>query len=164
MMCGIFTGGTKAQIPQTNGTSSVLFVAQHVNINCLFQTPFHFCTCELKFIIGKVPSFPWGSHISHILFQKESLLDQMHLYIFLWVFKTSYKTSFIVYLQTERTQYTKFYFCFPVYSTVSQWVLTFWFPTFILSLSQIHIILSHASFQMFREYPVYPIACLHYWS
>lgn len=39
----------------------------------------------------------------------------MHLYIILWVFKTSYKTSFIVYLQTERTQYTKFYFYFPVY-------------------------------------------------
>ena len=27
---------------------SVLFVAQNVNFNYLFQTPLHFCTCELK--------------------------------------------------------------------------------------------------------------------
>lgn len=93
---------------------SVLFVAQNVNFNYLFQTPPSISVNLNSNIIRKVPSFPQGSHPFHFLFQKESLLDQMSFYNFLWFFKTSYKTSFFWVPRPEIILYTEFYFHFQV--------------------------------------------------
>lgn len=47
-MCGVFTGGGQGQSLQTNVPSHLFCLLHGMSIfNYLFQTPFHFRTCEL---------------------------------------------------------------------------------------------------------------------